>query len=114
MSLARALSALLPARRISTRAADLEVAAGDESACGPVRPQAVAWRLSTEEVSRVVCYASAHAVPITARGQVRAWRAIRFRYAAGLCSICHAWMRLLRSIRKTCRSVSSPALSISG
>lgn len=58
MSLARALSALLPARRISTRAADLEVAAGDESACGPVRPQAVAWAAVYRggQPSRLLCF----------------------------------------------------------
>ena len=38
MSVAKQLTALLSADRVSTRAADLELAAGDESACQPVRP----------------------------------------------------------------------------
>jgi D-lactate dehydrogenase (cytochrome) len=68
MSVAKQLTALLSADRVSTRAADLELAAGDESACQPVRPDVVVWPLSTEEVSRVVGYAWTYEVPITARG----------------------------------------------
>lgn len=68
MSLVHELSSLLPATHISTRVADLEVAAGDESACQPVRPDVVVWPLSTDEVSRVVGYAWTRGVPVTARG----------------------------------------------
>ena len=52
MAVAKQLTALLPADRVSTRAADLDLAARDESACQPVRPEVVVWPLSTDEVSR--------------------------------------------------------------
>ena len=68
MSLANELAAFLSADRVSTQAADLELAAGDESSCQPVMPEVVVWPLSTEEVSHIVRYACTHEVPITARG----------------------------------------------
>lgn len=68
MPLAEELAALTAPERVSTKLADREQAAGDESSCAPVLPDVVVWPLSTEEVSRVVCYASAHQIPLTARG----------------------------------------------
>ena len=54
--------------RFSTRAADLDAAAHDESSLPPSRPQAVVWPVSTEEVRRIVEVAVDHRLPITARG----------------------------------------------
>src|SRR5439155_16906343 len=54
--------------RFSTRAADLDAAAHDESSLPPSRPQAVVWPVSTEEVRRIVEVAVDHRMPITARG----------------------------------------------
>ena len=68
MPVADELAAILPADRVSTQAADLELAAGDESSCQPVLPHVVAWPLTTEEVSQVVHYAHTHGIPLTARG----------------------------------------------
>lgn len=62
------LATLLPAERLSNRRADLDAASHDESALAPVLPAAVAWPLSTEEVSRIVEVASRYRVPLTARG----------------------------------------------
>lgn len=59
---------LLPPDRSSTRAADLEAAARDESTLPPARPELVLWPLSTEEVAAVVRTAHAHGVAVTARG----------------------------------------------
>ncbi|MCS6927536.1 MAG: FAD-binding oxidoreductase [Candidatus Binatia bacterium] len=68
MLLVEELAALTAPERVSTKLADREQAARDESSCAPVLPDVVVWPLSTEEVSRVVCYASAHEIPLTARG----------------------------------------------
>jgi D-lactate dehydrogenase (cytochrome) len=54
--------------RFSTRAADLDAAAHDESSLPPSRPQAVVWPVSTEEVRRIVEVAAVHRLPLTARG----------------------------------------------
>jgi D-lactate dehydrogenase (cytochrome) len=54
--------------RFSTRAADVDAAAHDESSLPPSRPQAVVWPVSTEEVRRIVEVAAAHRLPLTARG----------------------------------------------
>lgn len=68
MSLTEELAAQLSADRVSTKAADLEVAAHDESACPAVAPDVVVWALTTDEVSRVVRYAHDRNMPLTARG----------------------------------------------
>jgi D-lactate dehydrogenase (cytochrome) len=68
MPLAEDLAALVAPERVSTTLADRELAARDESSCTPVLPDVVVWPLSTEEVSRVLRYASAREVPLTARG----------------------------------------------
>jgi D-lactate dehydrogenase (cytochrome) len=62
------LATVLPADRLSTRRADLDAASHDESSLAPARPDAVAWPLSTEEVSRIVEMLARHRVPLTARG----------------------------------------------
>lgn len=67
-SIGERLRGILPADRLSTRRADLEAAAHDESSLLPVRPSVVAWPLSTDEVSAVVRCAAATATPLTARG----------------------------------------------
>ncbi|MBI3800417.1 MAG: FAD-binding oxidoreductase [Deltaproteobacteria bacterium] len=68
MSLANDLSALLATERVSLKLADLEFASHDESSCSPALPDVVVWPLTTDEVSQVVQYASAHHLPLTARG----------------------------------------------
>ena len=68
MSLANDLISLLSADRVSTQAADLELASHDESSCQPAMPDVVVWPLTTEEVSQVVRYAYTHGIPLTARG----------------------------------------------
>jgi D-lactate dehydrogenase (cytochrome) len=62
------LLAILPADRVSSLLADLEAASRDESSLPPVRPEAVAWPLSTEEVAAVVGWAGSRGVPVTPRG----------------------------------------------
>jgi D-lactate dehydrogenase (cytochrome) len=62
------LAGVLPADRISTRASDLDAASRDESSLAPAPPEAVAWPVSTEEVSRIVETLARHRVPLTARG----------------------------------------------
>jgi D-lactate dehydrogenase (cytochrome) len=62
------LEARLDAARVSTRPADRDAAAGDESALAPVRPDVVGWPETTEEVAAVVTLAAAERVPVTARG----------------------------------------------
>jgi D-lactate dehydrogenase (cytochrome) len=62
------IASALPRDRISTRLADLDAAAHDESSLPPTRPDAVVWPLSTEEASAVVSVAARHAIPLTARG----------------------------------------------
>ncbi len=68
MPLADDLATLCAAERVSTKLADRELAARDESSCSPVLPEVVVWPLSTEEVSRILGYAAAHEIPLTARG----------------------------------------------
>ncbi len=62
------LTRLVGGDRFSTRAADVDAAARDESSLPPSRPQAVVWPVSTEEVRRIVEMAAAHRLPLTARG----------------------------------------------
>jgi len=62
-----ALAGLLPDRH-STRPADLAAVAGDASSLAPVRPDAVVWPLTTDEVAAVVRLAAARGIPLTARG----------------------------------------------
>src|SRR2546425_3097141 len=62
------LAEALDRDRVSVRAADLDAASRDESSMPPVRPDAVAWPLSTEEASALVAIAARHRVPVTARG----------------------------------------------
>src|SRR5436309_194962 len=68
MLLADNLAAFLSPERVSVNAADLELAAHDESSCSPSLPDVVVWPLTTDEVSRIVGYAYAHDIPLTARG----------------------------------------------
>ena len=68
MSLTQDLTALLSSDQVSTRPADLELASHDESACPPTLPDVVVWPQTTEDVRRVVRYAYAQALALTARG----------------------------------------------
>lgn len=68
MGLETDLTALLSVEQVSCRAADLEAVAHDESACPPHPPDVVVWPQTTEDVRRVVDYAVAHKVAVTARG----------------------------------------------
>ena len=68
MSLTHELTALLSSEQVSTRPADLERVAHDESACPPTLPEVVVWPQTTDEVRRVVAYAYRHEVALTARG----------------------------------------------
>ena len=68
MSLTDDLTALLSPEQVSTRPADLELAAHDESACPPTLPDIVVWPQTTEDVRRVVRYAYQQALALTARG----------------------------------------------
>ncbi|MGE0823876.1 MAG: FAD-binding oxidoreductase [Candidatus Binatia bacterium] len=68
MNLTHDLSALLSPDRVSTKPADLELAAHDESSCLPVLPDVVVWAQTTDEVCRVVRYAYEHDMAVTARG----------------------------------------------
>ena len=68
MALETDLTALLSAEQVSCRAADLEAVAHDESACPPHPPDVVVWPDTTEDVRRIVYYAVAHKVAVTARG----------------------------------------------
>lgn len=63
----RALEAILPGR-CSTSRADLEAAARDASSLPGSLPEAVAWPLTTDEVTAVVRLAHDRRVPLTARG----------------------------------------------
>ncbi len=58
----------MPHDRVSRRDADLEAASHDESSLPGTRPDAVAWPISTEEVSQIVAVAARHRVALTARG----------------------------------------------
>ncbi len=62
------LREVISADRLSDRLADLDAASRDESSLAPSRPEAVAWPLSSEEVSAIVRVARGACVPITARG----------------------------------------------
>jgi len=62
------LASVVPAERVSTRAADLAAAAHDESSLPPHTPEAVVWPLTTEEIAAVVRIAGATRTPLTARG----------------------------------------------
>lgn len=68
MSLTDDLTARLSSEQVSTRPADLELAAHDESACPPTLPDIVVWPQTTEDVRRVVRYAYEQALALTARG----------------------------------------------
>lgn len=68
MPLTDNLAALVSTNRISTKAADLELASHDESSCAPSLPEVVVWPLNTEEVRHIVRYAYEHTIPLTARG----------------------------------------------
>ena len=68
MTLETDLTTLLSAEQVSCRAADLEAAAHDESSCPPHPPEVVVWPDTTEDVRRVIGYAVAHKVAVTARG----------------------------------------------
>src|SRR5712691_8480531 len=68
MCLVDDLSALLSPERVSTRPADLELVAHDESSCPPALPDVVLWPLTTDEVSRVIRHACTYDIPLPARG----------------------------------------------
>lgn len=68
MTLASDVSALLSTEQVSSRAADLQAAAHDESACPPSPPEAVVWPRTTDDVRRVADYAYRNGVALTARG----------------------------------------------
>src|SRR5882672_2425056 len=68
MSLTDDLAMLLSSERVSTKPADLELAAHDESSCPPALPDVVVWPLTTDEVSRVIRHACTYDIPLTARG----------------------------------------------
>lgn len=58
----------VPADRVSDRPSDLDAASRDESSLAPVRPEAVVWPLSTDEVAAIVRLARRAHIPLTARG----------------------------------------------
>lgn len=62
------LAALLPADQVSASPNDVETHARDESFNQPHPPDAVVWPADTAEVSRVLAWANAHRVPVTAWG----------------------------------------------
>ena len=64
----RELAASLPEDRVSTRDADLDAASRDESSLPAVRPEAIVWPASTEDVVAVVRLARRARVAVTARG----------------------------------------------
>ncbi len=68
MTLLADLQALLPAERVSAATADLTQHAQDQSAHPAAPPDVVVWPESTAEVSAVLRYADAHAIPVTAWG----------------------------------------------
>ena len=68
MSIAEELRSILPEDRVSTQADQLEVASHDESTLPGVRPAAVAWALTTDEVAAVVRLCVETGTPITTRG----------------------------------------------
>ena len=77
-------AAILGTERLSTRRPDLEAASHDESSLRPSLPDAVAWPLSTEEVSALVTLAVRHRVPVTARGAGTSLEGNPIPLAAGL------------------------------
>ncbi len=64
----RALAEIVGAERVSTRAADLDAASRDESSLPAVRPEAVVWALTSEEIASLVRFAAERRIPLTARG----------------------------------------------
>jgi len=62
------LAALVPADQFSTQRDQLVVAAQDESTLPGVRPQAVVWAASTDQISRIVRLCYENKVPVTTRG----------------------------------------------
>lgn len=62
------MAAVVGTARVSTRRADLESAARDESSLPPGRADVVVWPASTDEVAAIVRCAAAENVFITARG----------------------------------------------
>lgn len=68
MTLLADLQALLPAERVSSAPADLTQHAQDQSAHPAAPPDIVVWPETTAEVSAVLRYADAHAIPVTAWG----------------------------------------------
>lgn len=62
------LKRLLPANQVSDQADQLAVASIDESTLQPVKPRAVVWATSTDEVARVVRWCHSNGTPVTTRG----------------------------------------------
>jgi D-lactate dehydrogenase (cytochrome) len=59
------LTELLGAERVSTRQADREAHAQDESAHGPCPPEVVVWPENAQEISAILRHANAQRVPVT-------------------------------------------------
>src|SRR5581483_9756149 len=62
------LTAMLDPERVSVKAADLDQHSRDQSFHEAHLPEAVIWPESTEEVSRVLRFANANLIPVTAWG----------------------------------------------
>lgn len=62
------LGALVGADQLSTRNADLDLHARDQSFHPPHPPEVVIWPENTAQVSQIICYANAHRIPVTPWG----------------------------------------------
>jgi len=72
------LSAIVGKRFVSTGESVLNLHSHDESYHQPVLPDVVVWPHSTDEVSRIACYASERKIPVTGWAWAPASRGIRF------------------------------------
>ena len=62
------LAQLVGEENISTRHADLELHAHDQSAYEPHLPEVILWVENVEQVSRLLAYANQQRIPVTAWG----------------------------------------------
>lgn len=62
------LQTILPADRFSTGESNLDLHASDQSRHEACRPEAVLWPVDKEEVSKILSYAEARSIPVTAWG----------------------------------------------
>ncbi|MBC7263788.1 MAG: FAD-binding oxidoreductase [Chloroflexi bacterium] len=62
------LKSIVGEKAISTRGADLDAHASDESAHPPHRPEVVVWPQDVEQISEILRYANHRRIPVTARG----------------------------------------------